>query len=66
MRTISGNKTYLLMGIGMVAIAAHRFGVLPHFGVPSGDWIIYEFALAGVMVIRSALGRIERAILSKN
>lgn len=58
----SGKKTYALMVIGMAAIAASRFHVIPYFGIAPGDWIPDEFLLVTVMVARSALAKLETAI----
>lgn len=59
---LSGKKTHLLMLGGMVIVAANRLGLIPYVGIASGDWLPDEFKLAGVMVIRSALARVELAI----
>lgn len=55
---LSGKKTYLTMVVGMAAVAANHFGVLPFdIGLAPSDWASDEFKLFSGVVFRSALAK---------
>lgn len=55
---LSGKKTYVTMIVGMAAVAANHYGVLPFdIGLPPSDWMSDEFKLFSGVVFRSALAK---------
>jgi hypothetical protein len=58
---ISGKKTYITLGIGMIVIAANHFGVLPPSLTPPKldpqDWVNEEFGLVVAAFFRSGIAK---------
>lgn len=56
--TLDGKKTYITLVVGMIAIAANHFGVLPFdIALDPSKWVQDEYQLVVGMVFRSAIAK---------
>lgn len=55
---LDGKKTYITLVVGMLAIAANHFGVLPYdIGLDPSKWLQDEYQAVVGMVFRSAIAK---------